>query len=209
VIADMASVAIQYGFQKNFCDQIVDGLQQGKVVEAYAKVGLEIFNRFAITPVQDSFQGAESVDPNDYLGWAGMRSWMYQSCTEFGYYQIAYSNPAQAARSSQISLTYHSDVCRRLFGIQFPVDVRKTNAQYYRQLFSTGVRNIFFTNGANDPWSNLSITENNPDIGLNPGLQFFTITGAAHCEDLSSRMSVYLDSARNQFDQLVGRWLSE
>ncbi len=209
VVADMAAVAIQYGFQNTFCDQLQDGMSKGKVVEAYAKAGIDLFGRFGISPVQASFQGAESVDPEDYLGWAGMRSWMYQSCTEFGYYQVAYSDRAMAARSSRISLSYHHNVCNRLFGISRPVDVRKTNAQYYQQLFNSNVRNIYFTNGANDPWSLLSITSANPDASTNPGLRFFTIADASHCEDLGSRMSVYLDQARNLFVQNLGQWLSE
>jgi hypothetical protein len=209
VVADMASVAIQYGFQNQFCDALVEGMAKGKVVEAYAKVGIEMFSRFGISPIQVSFQSAESTDPNDYLGWAGMRSWMYQSCTEYGYFQVAHSNPAQAARSSRISLSYHQNVCKRLFGINQPVDVNRTNAMYYRQLFSPTVRNIYFTNGENDPWSLLSITQQNPDSSRNPGLSFFSIPGAAHCEDLGSRMSTELDRARTFFEALVSRWLSE
>ncbi len=134
---------------------------------------------------------------------------MYQSFTEFGYYQVAYSEPAYSARSSQISLSYHNGVCKRLFGINFPVDVRKTNSQYYLQLFNSNVRNIFFTNGANDPWSLLSITESNPDASLNPGLKYFKINNAAHCEDLGGGISVYLEQARNQFSQLVSQWINE
>jgi hypothetical protein len=209
VLADMAAVAIQYGFQKQFCDKIVEGLEKGKVTEAYAEIGNKLFADFGITSLQDSFQGAESINPADYLGWAGMRSWMYQSCTEFGFYQIAHSNPAYSSRSGQINLQYHHETCKRLFGLKAPVNVAKTNAEYYNNLFGAGVKNIYFTNGANDPWSNLSITEKNPNAGSNPGLKFFTIPGAAHCDDLGNRMTTALKEARDRFDQYVGQWLSE
>jgi len=209
VLADMAAVAIQYGYQKQFCDGVVAGLKSGKVTEAYADVGTKLFTKFGITSLQDSFQGAESIKPEDYLGWAGMRSWMYQSCTEFGYYQVAYPYPAESSRSSQITLQYHNDVCKRLFGLSKPVNVASTNAVFYNNLFGSGVKNIFFTNGSNDPWSNLSITDKNPNAGSNPGLKFFTISGSAHCDDLGSRMSAALDQARNEFDQLAQQWLSE
>jgi pimeloyl-ACP methyl ester carboxylesterase len=209
VVADMAAVAIQYGFQKQFCDSLVDGLSKGKVVEAYARVGIDMFSRFGIAPVQASFQGAESTDPNDYLGWAGMRSWMYQSCTEYGYFQVAYSRPAESARSSRISLSYHHQVCKRLFGINQPVNEFRTNQIYYQQLFSSGVKNVFFTNGNNDPWSLLSITSGNPDVFRNPALNFFSIPGAAHCEDLGSRSTPELVQARTFFESLISKWLSE
>lgn len=207
VLADMAAVAIQYGYQKQFCDKVENGLKSGKVTESYAEIGNTLFANFGITSLQDSFQGAESTNPADYLGWAGMRSWMYQSCTEFGFYQISNPNQAESSRSTQISLPYHHSVCKRLFGINKPVNVAKTNAQFYNQLFDAGTKNIYFTNGANDPWSNLSITEKNPNAGSNPGLKFFTISGASHCDDLGNRMSTALGEARSQFDQLVSEWL--
>lgn len=207
VLADMASIAVQYGYQKQFCDKIIDGLKNGKVTEAYAEIGNKLFSNFGITSLQDSFQGAESTNPDDYLGWAGMRSWMYQSCTEFGFYQVANGNPVESARSAQITLSYHNDVCKRLFGLNTPVNVAKTNADFYNNLFDAGVKNIYFTNGSNDPWSNLSITEKNPNAGSNPGLKFFTIAGAAHCDDLGSRVSTALEQARDQFDTLVAQWL--
>lgn len=209
VLADMAAIAIQYGYQKQFCDQITAGSKSGQLTESYAKVGTQLLSNFGITALQDSFQGAESIKPEDYLGWAGMRSWMYQSCTEFGYYQVAYSNPAEASRSSSITLQYHNNVCKRLFGLMTPVNVNQTNRTFYNNLFGAGVKNIFFTNGSNDPWSNLSITEKNPNAESNPGLKFFTISGSAHCDDLGSRVSTALTQARSEFDLLVGQWISE
>ena len=209
ILADMAAIAVQYGYQKQFCDKVTQGLKDGKVTEAYAAIGTTLFSKFGITALQDSFQGAESTNPADYLGWAGMRSWMYQSCTEFGYYQVAYSNPAESSRSSQITLQYHNDVCKRLFGLTVPVNVKKTNGTFYNNLFDAGVKNIFFTNGSNDPWSNLSITAKNPNAESNPGLKFFTISGSAHCDDLGSRMSAALQEARTEFDTFVGQWIAE
>jgi pimeloyl-ACP methyl ester carboxylesterase len=208
-LADMAAIAIQYGYQDKFCSALIAGVAAGDVTSAYAKVGNELFTAFGITALQDSFQGAESINPADYLGWAGMRSWMYQSCTEFGFYQIAYHVPAQSSRSSQLTLEYHNNVCKRLFGLTTPVNTDRTNSKYYNQLFNAGTKNIYFTNGSNDPWSNLSITENTSGTSSNPALKVFTIAGAAHCDDLGSRFSTALGQARDQFDSLVQQWLSE
>jgi pimeloyl-ACP methyl ester carboxylesterase len=209
VLADQAAIAIQYGYQDKFCNALIDGVAKGDVTTAYAKVGSELFAAFGLTALQDSFQGAESTDPNYYLGWAGMRSWMYQSCTEFGFYQAAYPVAAESSRSSQITLQYHNDVCNRLFGLTTQVNTERTNDKYYRQLFSPSTTNIFFTNGSNDPWSNLSILSGSVDASSNPALKFFTISGAAHCDDLGSRFSTALSQARDQFDVLVKQWLSE
>ncbi len=209
VLADMAAIAIQYGFQSQFCSAIVAGMQAGKVTEAYAKVGTQLLTKFGITALQDSFQGAESLDPKDYLSFAGMRSWMYQSCTEFGYYQTAYHIPLESSRSSQVTLQFHHDVCKRLFGIAQPVNENTSNQKYYLPLFSRGVKNIYFTNGSNDPWSNLSIQSNTPGSTENPGLKLFTISGSAHCDDLGTRVSTALSTARSQFETLARQWLYE
>lgn len=207
ILADMAAAAIQYGYQEQFCGGIVKGVQEGRGVEVYAEVGIGLFSRFGITPVQSSFQGAESIDPKDYLGFAGMRAWMYQSCTEYGYYQIVNPVASQASRSSKINQDYHNDVCNRLFGLAEPVNTTKTNQEYYDLLFNSNVTNIYFTNGDNDPWSNLSLTPSNPGPSSNPGLTLFSIAGAAHCDDLGMRLSTQLTTARTTFMNLVGQWL--
>jgi pimeloyl-ACP methyl ester carboxylesterase len=207
-LADMAAIAIQYGFQKEFCTALVDGDKNGRALEAYARVGLSLFQRLGTSPILDAFEGAMSLDPKDYLDFAG-RQWMYQSCNEFGFYQIANGNPRESARSTRIDLPYHHDACNRLFGIRTQVDTDRTNREYYSQLFNAGVKNIYFTNGHNDPWSNLSLTDANGVQSSNPGLMVFLVAGAAHCEDLGSRVTAALTQARNGFDQLFAKWISE
>jgi pimeloyl-ACP methyl ester carboxylesterase len=207
-LADMAAIAIQYGFQNEFCTALKDGDQRGQALEEYARVGLSLFQRLGTSSFQDAFDGAMSIDPKDYLESAG-RQWMYQSCSEFGFYQTANPNPAESARSARIDLAYHNDACNRLFGIKAQVDADRTNRTYYQRLFDSGVKNIYFTNGSNDPWSNLSLTDASATQGVNPGLQLFVIQGAAHCDDLGRRVSSALGMARNQFDQLFSKWISE
>jgi len=204
VIADMAATAVQYGYQEQFCKQLISGYQNGTIVEAYAKAGIDVFSHFHLTALSDSFQSAESIDPADYLDWMGLRSWMYQSCTEFGYYQIASADPAQSARSARVNLQYHNDVCQRLFGITTQVDTKKTNETFYDHLFDSNVNHLFFTNGSNDPWSDLSIT----GTTSNPGLTLFTINGSAHCDDLGARISDALSMARTEFDMLFQSWMA-
>ena len=207
-LADMAAIAIQYGFQKEFCTALIEGDRQGKALQAYAQTGLSLFQRLGTSPVLDAFEGAMSLDPKDYLEFAG-RQWMYQSCNEFGFYQTANGNPRESARSSRIDLAYHNDACDRLFGMKNQVDADRTNRDYYSRLFDSGVKNIYFTNGNNDPWSNLSLTDPSGIQSSNSGLMVFLISGAAHCDDLGSRVSAALTQARSQFDQYFSKWISE
>ena len=206
-LADMSAIAIQYGYQNQFCSALTQGLSEGKVVEAYATIGNQLFARFGLTALQDAFEGAMSTNPADYLGWAGMRSWMYQSCTQFGFYQIAYHNPAESSRSSQITQQYHNQGCERLFGLKVPVNTDITNRNFYEPLFHPSTTNIYYTNGSNDPWSNLSITNATPGTENNPNMKFFVISGSAHCDDLGSRFSTALVEARDQFKSLAKEWL--
>ena len=149
-----------------------------------------------------------SEDPKDYLDFAG-RQWMFQSCNEFGFYQTAHSKPQESARSSRIDLPYHHDACDRLFGIRTPVNTDQTNREYYSRLFDAGVKNIYFSNGMSDPWSNLSLTDSSAIQSANPGLGLFLIPGASHCDDLGSRITTALNQARSQFDALFSKWISE
>jgi len=207
-LADMAAIAIQYGFEKQFCGGLIAGFQSGNAVEAYAKEGLSLMKMMGTSPFQNSFGGAMSLNPEDYLGYAG-RQWMYQSCNEFGFYQVANGEGGGSSRSSKIDLAYHNDACERLFGIKNPVNTDRTNREYYSKLFKAGVKNIYFTNGANDPWSNLSLTDETLVQQANPGLNLFLITGSSHCDDLGSRMNSALTEARSRFEDFFVKWLSE
>jgi hypothetical protein len=200
-VADMAAFAIQYGYNERFCGE----LNSENPLDAYAKVGQELFMTFGMTPFMDSFQAAEDLDPTKNLDFA-LRQWMYQSCTEFGYYQVAYHDPSVTVRSTKIDLDYHNKVCERLFGLKNSVDFEKTNRTYYEPLLDTSTQNIFFTNGSNDPWSNLSITK---ELGnnVNPFLTVMTIPGASHCNDLGGQQLPDLVAARAKFIELARGWL--
>ena len=208
VVADMAATAIQYGYQDDFCNAMTSPAGLRAPTESYAKVGTKVFTEFGITPLQDSFQGLMDTSTTSELGKTGLRAWMYQSCTEFGFFQIANADTTHSARSAQITLPYHQEACKRLFGITAPVDTGLTNRTFFDHLASPQVTRIFFTNGMNDPWSNLSLNSSSATASANPNLDFMSIAGAAHCDDLGSRDSPELKAARAHFDVLVNQWLT-
>ncbi len=202
VVADMSAFAVQYGFTSKFCN----ALNVEDPVAGYASVGKELFALFGMTPFMDSFQAAENLDPFAYQDFA-LRQWMYQSCTEFGYYQVAYSDATIAARSLRIDLAYHNRVCKRLFGLETQVDDAATNKKYYEPLLVPEFHNVFLTNGSTDPWTNLSITKENGN-DVNPNLPLYTLVGGAHCTDLGSGSSEAAQAARAQFLELARGWLT-
>lgn len=203
VVADMAAFAVQYGFTSKFCN----ALNVDDPVAGYASVGKELFALFGMTPFMDSFQAAENMDPFANQEFA-LRQWMYQSCTEYGYYQVAYSDATVAARSLRIDLAYHNRVCKRLFGLETQVNDAATNKTYYEPMLVPEIHNIYLTNGSTDPWTNLSITKENGN-DQNPNLTLYTLVGGSHCSDLGNSMSTAAQEARAQFLALARGWLTK
>jgi hypothetical protein len=208
IIADIGASAVQYGFRDQFCNAITAATTNADKVRAYGKFGQEIYAMWGVDALGFSVQSAENLDPNSYLAGFGQRQWMYQSCTQFGFFQNAYHDPAYSVRSARINPTYHRDMCNRLFGFDQPVDVDGTNTNYYQPVL-TQSSNILFTNGSNDPWSLLGI---NPTLGNNtdPNDTVILIDGAAHCGDLSSLSasdSTALTAAKDKFSDLATLWL--
>lgn len=206
MVADVAAAAVQYGMRDEFCATISDDTKDA--VEAYADFAQSLFDRWGMTGKQLTAAGAESVDPADYLQGFGMRPWFYQSCTEFGFWQNASSDPAQRARSTRINADYHQRLCQRLFGIEQPAATTQINETYYLPLRNQA-SSIYFTNGSTDPWSKLSLTSDNGNND-NPALEYDVIAGAAHCDDLhasSEHDSAALRQAREHFSRQLAQWL--
>ncbi|NBY19212.1 alpha/beta fold hydrolase [bacterium] len=205
LIADMAALAVQYGYRDHFCELIASE----NPIDGYASFTQEIFQSWGLTALSGSASGAISLNPADYEKDFGMRQWLYQSCTEYGYWQNAYHDESQSARSKWINQKYHDDVCRRLFGIEKPSNTELTNRTFFLPLLSPTTTHIFFTNGAQDPWINLSIAKENGNL-TNPNISGVTIDGAAHCDDLRTPKdedSSSLKSARAQFIEFAKSWL--
>ncbi|WP_231950467.1 S28 family serine protease [Legionella spiritensis] len=209
VVADIGAGAVQYGLRDRFCTALSDNRQT--VLENYAAFARYIYRLFHTSALELSAQGAMSENPADYQSGIGARSWMYQSCTEYGYWQNAHPDPAQSTRSALINAAYHQNLCNRLFGIQQPADTNLMNQTYYFPLMEESVSRIYLTNGSDDPWSMLSMTSENGNA-VNRNLSYAIIDGAAHCEDLrgsSQADSQSLRDARQRMDVLLATWLKQ
>lgn len=206
LVADVASHAVQYGERDKFCNALSN---DENPINAYANFATNLFSSLGVAAEDLTIQGAMSIDPYDKRNWYGMRQWYYQSCKEYGYWQNAHANPEFSTRSSLINLDYHHTICQRLFELNEPVKTEKINEALYYPLLEVLTSNIFFTNGENDPWSTLSLSEKNGNA-TNPRLYYQLIEGAAHCEDLHSPSvldSKSLKSARITTRKLLKEWL--
>jgi hypothetical protein len=138
-----------------------------------------------------------------------MRPWMWQTCTELGYFQTA--PPHHSLRSTNITvrrhqrcasvcvthinrhaqIQYHLNVCKRLFDFDkaTPPIVDLINAEYggARNFTSS---NVVFSNGADDPWRALSVTS-----PLGPTVPAVVIAGQVRVSCCSLRRQSIVDCA--------------
>jgi len=95
----------------------------------------------------------------------GERSWMYQTCTEFGYFPTCLDDCPFASHYNPID--YHLEYCARNFNITNPNDVYdniQASLDHYggKNIFANvdpGISNILTINGNVDPWSVLGLEE--------------------------------------------------
>ncbi|KAI9293223.1 peptidase S28 [Neoconidiobolus thromboides FSU 785] len=127
------------------------------------------------------------------------RQWLYQSCNEFGYWQVAPPKDFPAARSRLLDVDFNREAyCSGIFGPEGPKSpkIDETNRKYLGKNIQTD--RLLFVNGELDPWTPLSITDPTDKIPT------IVIEGAAHCADLA-----YPDSSDTQYvaeakDKILG-----
>lgn len=132
-------------------------------------------------------------------------AWIYQTCTEFGYYQTT-SSKSQPF-TDNISLNFYTEMCSVLFGADFDekridAGIKDTNEFYGGR--RPNVTKVVFTNGDLDPWSTLGVLE---DLSYNaPAV---VIPRASHCRDLFSNRKddiEELKQARKHIKYLIKNW---
>lgn len=207
LVADTAAAAVQYGDRDTFCTSLATA---DSPLDGYATFAKNLYSAWGVSPVELTAQGAVSENPLDYRNGVGLRQWYYQSCTEYGYWQNAHPDPALSTRSSLINMDYHRSICQRLFGLSRPANTEAINQNYYYPLQEESVSRIYFTNGEQDPWSNLSMAERNGNA-TNPRLAYYLIEDAAHCDDLRAPSNTDQESlkiARSIMNSLLIDWVS-
>jgi len=80
---------------------------------------------------------------------AASRSWTWQTCIEFGYFQTSTGSGQPFPNS--ITLDWFVQLCDDIFGVPLSPNVQWTNT-YYGGRDTEGASNIVFPNGSVDPW---------------------------------------------------------
>eukprot|EP00904_Undaria_pinnatifida_P007440 jgi/Undpi1/3826/HiC_scaffold_16.g07195.m1 len=146
------------------------------------------FSFWIFPPLRSPRNGATSLrrpaPPAEALGvgdWAldpsnPLRAWLYQACTEFGYYETCEVGTRCPFVQGLHTLDVDLQLCQKAFGIppdQVREQIRLTNL-YYGGDRPRGSR-VIFLNGEIDPWHALGVLET-----LMPALPAYYIKGASH-----------------------------
>jgi hypothetical protein len=138
----------------------------------------------------------------------GLRSWLWQTCTEFGFYQTCEANSTCPFGRGYHPIEQDLEMCEYAFGVD-PAQV-KTNIQetldYYGGLHLAGSQ-ILSVNGDVDPWSELAKkTTDDPDLPV------LTVVGASHhfwTHAVKPTDGPTIKFAREIIYQTVMDWLDE
>ncbi|XP_062952139.1 thymus-specific serine protease [Cynocephalus volans] len=155
-----------------------------------------------------SFSRAETVAQlratEPQVSSVGDRQWLYQTCTEFGFYVTC--EDAKCPFSQLPALPSQLDLCEKVFGLSassVAQAVAQTNSYYGGQ--TPRATQVLFVNGDTDPWHVLSVTQ-----ALGPSESALLIPSASHCLDMAPERpsdSSSLRLGRQNIFQQLQTWL--
>ncbi|XP_050303466.1 putative serine protease K12H4.7 [Anthonomus grandis grandis] len=136
-----------------------------------------------------------------------MRQWIYQTCTEYGFFQT--SNQEDPIFGTRFNVSYFIDLCTDLFGTQFDkalinLGIEATNFRYGATNIATS--NIVHFHGTIDPWYSLGKLNTTQDVNDS----VIIVEGVSHCVNMqapSANDPPALTAAREEIDRLIGLWL--
>ncbi|KAM3875286.1 thymus-specific serine protease [Diretmus argenteus] len=214
-LAEIVMGIVQYneeGFRmsiKELCDIMTNKSEEIEAYHQFVKLVqlylspdnepcLDVSHEHTVKELMDtSFQAARK-------GW---RQWLYQTCTEFGFYMAC--QDASCPFSRTLNLQDLTKLCPMLFDI--PQDsllerIAFTNKYYGADQPHT--HRVLYVNGGVDPWHELSVVHNRTEAGDEDRAIF--IKDTAHCADMmisrpTDRYS--LRKARREIEKHVAKWL--
>ncbi|XP_012494011.1 PREDICTED: thymus-specific serine protease [Propithecus coquereli] len=155
-----------------------------------------------------SFSRAETVAQlkatEPQVSGVGDRQWLYQTCTEFGFY-VTCEDPG-CPFSQLPALPSQLDLCEQVFGLSASFvaqAVAQTNSYYGGQ--TPGATQVLFVNGDADPWHVLGVTQ-----ALGSSESVLLIPSASHCLDMAPERpsdSPSLRLGRQSISQHLQTWL--
>jgi serine protease 16 len=148
---------------------------------------------------------AELADPT-FPKEGGWRSWLWQTCTEFGFYQTCQVNSTCPYGKGWHPLSQDLEICQVAFGVSSRVvasAVQDTNDEYGGWKLA-GSR-ILSVTGDVDPWTEMALTKSS-----SPSLPVHSVAEASHhfwTHPVQDTDSVEVQKARDVIRETVQEWL--
>ncbi|XP_071951761.1 putative serine protease F56F10.1 [Antedon mediterranea] len=190
------------------CDIMCDE-SAGDVLERYAKFNSLIMSTYKTECLDIEYDSMVAEYRNiswDSASAEGGRQWVYQTCSEFAFFQSTDSK--QQPFGQHFPVTFSIQLCQDIFGKQFnrstiEENVKRTNTNYGG--YGIQVSEIVFPNGSIDPWHYLGITTS---IGDDAKAVF--INGTAHCANMypaTAQDLPQLIQARKTIQSNLQQWI--
>ena len=170
LIDNLAGIVQYNGFYDldifGVCDIMRDE-SLGSALERFAELNsqsLVVFGGECLDHEYSSFINL-LTDINFNGGGVGWRPWIWQTCTEFGWYQT--TNQADGVYGNRLDLDFFKSWCRMAFNdawsdATFDQSMIDTNTEYGG--FSPVVDNVVFVHGSIDPWHAMGVLEDLNDM---------------------------------------------
>ncbi|XP_030044867.1 thymus-specific serine protease, partial [Microcaecilia unicolor] len=210
-LADIFMGTVQYNgeISSRNIGSICETMTNASLGSSYRRlvtINQEYLQSMAQPCVQNSYQKTLEELRNTSLSLVGVgeRQWIFQTCTEFGYYQTCEGGSCPFSRL--LTLRSQLDLCLQLFGIlaeHVQEAVLFTN-EYYGADRPKASR-VLFVNGDIDPWHALSVLHNQSHSEL-----AIYINGTAHCANMGSSKPLdppALKQAKEKIAHYIGEWL--
>ncbi|XP_018564987.1 putative serine protease K12H4.7 isoform X2 [Anoplophora glabripennis] len=161
----------------NLCDILTD--QNG------SKEIIRLSN--VISTVYGTQNGCLSYDYANYVAYlkntqtnGDYRQWIYQTCTEYGWYQTTNRDDKVFGKGCSVDL--YTNLCAEVFGQSFNetfinAQIDRTNANYGG--IDIAVSNVVYVHGSLDPWHAVGLTET-----TNPDSPVIYVEGTSHCANM-------------------------
>ncbi|XP_035709880.1 putative serine protease K12H4.7 isoform X2 [Folsomia candida] len=198
VIEDYGNFLVQTGQTRETCQR------SEKDLSAALRTPHAEKTRFDEDPEDEIVEFVKSLSGRDG------KSWTWQTCYEFGYFQVA--DPEIQLFSDEWDSLIDIRRCQSIFpdanftrkSIQSRIDL--TNAFYKGKKFEGSC--TIFVNGQWDPWHSLGFNQQNETTSRNTVI---SIPQAEHCEDMKSHPnpSVFMYQAQQRIREQIGKYLMD
>eukprot|EP00760_Papus_ankaliazontas_P004581 PhM_4_TR11968/c0_g1_i1/m.31008 len=175
MLSDAISGGVQYGAKFQMCAQLVP--QRSDLMAQYAEYINKTFGPSFASSC--TYSTACLSDPKNADQWAAAGyPWIWQSCSELGYWQVAYPG---SLRSPLVTTSYFINQCRAMFTPTVFSDTFGFNQRYGGK--TPNATHVIALQGSDDPFSEAGVQKSLGPLYLEHTAECDT---CGHCGDLRS-----------------------